>query len=208
MRIGAPEGLGRYVIADAAAELAVANPELEVQLTAAPRIMNLADREVDVAISVSRPTTGRLKVRKIIDYGLHLYGHKDYLARVGPLASLGDLKRIRGIGYIPEQIYDEELNYLPQIREDLKPHLTSSSINVQLGLTLAARGVCVLPAFMARHHPELIRILAREVDIVRSFWIVTPEDLGRIEKIRAVAEHVALRVREAIGAAQAGAEAA
>lgn len=200
VRVGAPEGLGAYVVADAVAALARANPELEIQLIAAPRVMKLADREVDIAFSVSRPTTGRLKARKITDYRLHLYATEDYLARRGPVDSIRDLKALRGIGYIPEQIYDEELNYIPQIREDLKPHLTTSSINAQLRMTLAGHGVCILPDFMAMEHDALRQVLPDRIRITRSFWMVTHEDTGRMEKIRACAEAIAAHVRERIAA--------
>lgn len=196
VRVGAPEGLGAYVLANAVAELCEMNPQLEMQLTAAPRIMNLADREVDIAISVSRPTTGRLKARRIADYKLHLYASTDFVRRHAVISSVDDLKRVRGIGYIPEQIYDEELNYIPTVRGDLKPYLTSSSINVQLRLTLEGKGVCILPEFMARRHRALVRLLHDDIDIKRSFWMITHEDMGRLEKIRTCADFVAQRVKE------------
>lgn len=200
VRVGAPEGLGAYVLADAAAELCEANPQLELQLTAAPRVMNLADREVDIAISVSRPTTGRLKARKIADYRLFLYASEDFIRRHGPISRIDDLRRVRGIGYIPDQIYDEELNYIPTIRADLKPHLTSTSINVQLRLTLEGRGVCVLPEFMAARHRSLVRLLRADIDLTRHFWIITHEDMGRLEKVRACATFLGDRVRAALTA--------
>ena len=73
-----------------------------------------------------------------------------------PVERIRDLKNLRGIGYIPDQIYDEELNYIPQIREDLKPHLTSSSINAQLRMTLAGRGVYVLLGTGGADHEQAL----------------------------------------------------
>ena len=107
VRIGAPEGLGAYVVADAASDLCDAHPQLEVQLTAAPRVMRLADREVDIAFSVSRPTSGRLKARKVADYKLHLYASEAFLRRHPPIMRVDDLTGLRGIGYIQTQLYDE-----------------------------------------------------------------------------------------------------
>lgn len=200
VRVGAPEGLGAYVLANAVATLCDVNPLLEIQLTAAPRVMKLADREVDIAFSVSRPTSGRLKARKITDYQLYLYASEEFIEKRGPISRIEDLKRVRGIGYIPDQIYDEELNYLPAIRADLTPHLTSSSINVQLHLTLQGRGVCILPKFIASQHPTLVRLLPSDIDITRSFWMITHEDMGRLEKVRACANFLADQVRTKIAA--------
>lgn len=198
VRIGAPEGLGAYVLADAVAALCDTNPLLEIQLTAAPRVMKLADREVDIAFSVSRPTSGRLKARKITDYNLYLYASEEFIAERGPISRIEDLRRVRGIGYIPDQIYDEQLNYLPTIRADLRPHLMSSSINVQLRMTLQGRGVCILPKFIASQHPTLVRLLPADIDITRSFWMITHEDMGRLEKVRACANFLADQVRTKI----------
>ena len=200
VRVGAPEGLGAYVLSDAVATLCDSNPLLEIQLTAAPRVMKLADREVDIAISVSRPTSGRLKARKITDYSLYLYASEEFIAERGPISRIDDLRRVRGIGYIPDQIYDEQLNYLPTIRADLRPHLMSSSINVQLRMTLLGRGVCILPRFIAAQHPTLVRLLPADIDITRSFWMITHEDMGRLEKVRACANFLAEQVRTRIAA--------
>ncbi len=56
-------------------------PGLTVQIIALPRVFNLSKREADMAISVSRPRTGRLKIQKISDYSLHLAASRDYLRR-------------------------------------------------------------------------------------------------------------------------------
>ncbi|MDG1208546.1 MAG: LysR family transcriptional regulator [Paracoccaceae bacterium] len=202
VRIGAPEGLGAYVVADAASDLCDAHPQLEVQLTAAPRVMRLADREVDIAFSVSRPTSGRLKARKVADYKLHLYASEGFLRRHPPITRMDDLTELRGIGYIQQQLYDEELNFQLQTSSDLKPHLTSTSINVQIRVAVAGRGVCILPDFMAAQHPELQRILPDDIDFVRSTWMVTHEDMGRLEKVRQCADFLAERVRRGVTVAK------
>lgn len=203
VRVGAPEGLGAYVVADAASDLCDAHPQLEVQLTAAPRVMKLADREVDIAFSVSRPTSGRLKARKIADYRLHLYASEEFLRKLPPIQTLDDLKGLRGIGYILAQIYDEELNFQLQNRSDLKPHFTSTSINVQARQVVAGRGVCILPDFLAAQHPTLVRILPDSIDLTRSSWMVTHEDMGRLEKVRHCADFLAERVRARLTGAAA-----
>ncbi|MEM7267797.1 MAG: LysR family transcriptional regulator [Pseudomonadota bacterium] len=195
IRIGAPEGLGAYIVGEAVSDLCDAHPQLEAQLTAAPRVMKLADREVDIAFTLSRPTSGRLKARKVADYRLFLYANREFLEQYGPVTSLDDLKGLRGIGYIQEQIYDEELNFQLQNRSDLRPHFASSSINAQFQQCLDGRGVCILPSFMAERHEGMTRVLPKQIDMTRSCWMVTHEDMGRLEKVRHCAEFLAERVR-------------
>ncbi|MFN6980257.1 MAG: LysR family transcriptional regulator, partial [Gemmobacter sp.] len=60
VRVGAPDGCANYLLPQVVAALAAANPGLEVQIVALPRVFNLSRREADMAIAVSPPAAGRL----------------------------------------------------------------------------------------------------------------------------------------------------
>jgi DNA-binding transcriptional LysR family regulator len=195
VRVGAPEGAAGYLLADVAADLCRAHPQLELQIVALPRTFSLTKREADIAIAVSSPTSGRLKFRKIADYTLHLYGTQTYLDRHAPIRSVEDLKKVRGIGYVPEFIYDKELDYIPLVAPDIKPHLTSTSVHVQLEATLADGGVCILHDFMASQYPQLVKVLPQSVSFTRAFWFIVHEDYARLERIRVVSDAIIAHMR-------------
>ena len=79
---------------------------------ALPRVFNLSKREADMAIAVSRPEAGRLTVQKLTDYRLHLAASRQYLASAKPILGREDLSGHRIVGYIPDMIFDKELDYL------------------------------------------------------------------------------------------------
>ena len=54
IRIGAPDGCANYLLPQVLARICDANPGLEVQIVALPRVFNLSKREADMAIAVSR----------------------------------------------------------------------------------------------------------------------------------------------------------
>ena len=195
VRVGAPEGVATYVLTDIAIELCRKHPRLELQIVAMPRTFSLSKREADIAIAVSAPTSGRLKYRKIADYTLHLYGTKAYLDSHPAIETIEDLKKIRGIAYVPDLIYDKELDYIPLVGPDIKPHLTSTSVHVQLEATLAGGGVCILHDFMARRYPELRRVLPEQVHFQRSFWFIVHEDYARLERMRVVSDAIIEGIR-------------
>ena len=56
IRIGAPDGCANYLLPQVLARICDANPGLEVQVVALPRVFNLSKREADMAIAVSRPS--------------------------------------------------------------------------------------------------------------------------------------------------------
>ncbi|GIL00443.1 MAG: LysR family transcriptional regulator [Alphaproteobacteria bacterium] len=204
VRVGAPEGVAAYIIAEAATELCRRHPQLELQIVALPRTFSLSKREADIAIAVSAPEAGRLKFRKIADYRLHLYATRAYLARHPGIATVEDLKKVRGIGYVPEFIYDKELDYIPLISPTIKPHLTSTSVHVQLAATLADGGLCVLHDFMAAQYPQLVKVLPGEVSFTRSFWFIVHEDYARLERVRVVSDGIVDYMRRRLLAPQEG----
>ncbi|MBD3763889.1 MAG: LysR family transcriptional regulator, partial [Rhodobacterales bacterium] len=142
IRIGAPDGCANYLLPQVLAEIAAAHPELELQVVALPRVFNLTRREADLAIAVSPPSGGRLRVQRLADYRLHLAAHRDYLARAGRPATPADLARHRMIGYIPDMIFDKELDYLAEIGAP-PVRLASNSVSVQLNWLRADLGQIV-----------------------------------------------------------------
>ncbi|WP_150122289.1 LysR family transcriptional regulator, partial [Sulfitobacter sp. HI0129] len=117
IRIGAPDGCANFLL-----------PQVCARIVALPRVFNLSRREADMAIGVSAPTAGRLLVQKITDYHLHLAGSRRYLDRHPPITKLEDLARHRLVGYIPDMIFDRELDYLSALGQSRVP-LASNSVS-------------------------------------------------------------------------------
>lgn len=198
VRVGVPDGVGAYIVVKAAQALCEQHPHLEIELIAIPRRFSLAKREVDFAIGVSLPASGRLRAQKITDYTLHLYGHRDYVDQHAPITQTADLKRLRGIGYVRDLIFDKELDYIPLVDPNFRPHLTSSSVHVQLQAVLNQAGICILHDFMAERHPELIQILPDQITFTRSFWLIVQEDYAEIEPIRLASSSIVKHMRESL----------
>lgn len=195
IRIGVPDGLAAYVVTDAAKELGQLYPKLQIQLIAIPQKFSLSKREVDFTVTVSRPTIGRAKTRKISDYKLHLYGSKAYLAGAPEIRSKADLKDHTGIGYVPEFIYDKELDYIPLIDPDFHLQLTSTSVHVQLQAILKGSGVGIIHDFMAKKHDELVPILQNEISIMRNFWLTVHEDYANVDRVRVSIDTVVRHIK-------------
>lgn len=193
VRLGAPDGCANYLLPQVLARMCNRHPGLEVQLVALPRVFNLSKREADMAIGVSRPETGRLTVQKLTDYRLHLAASRDYLARHAAITSRADLSGHRLVGYIPDMIFDKELDYLAELGLAAPP-LASNSVSVQLNFLRAGAGVGVVHDFALPAAPDLVRILPDEVSLTRAFWLIRHADDGRVPRLNRFAEEL---VREA-----------
>jgi len=193
IRIGAPDGCANYLLPQVLTRICDANPGLEVQLVALPRVFNLSKREADMAIGVSRPEAGRLTVQKLTDYRLHLAASASYLARHPPIESRADLRGHRLVGYIPDMIFDKELDYLAELGL-APPPLASNSVSVQLNFLRAGAGVGVVHDFALPAASDLTRILPDEISLTRAFWLIRHADDARVTRLNRFAEAL---VREA-----------
>ncbi|MFN3970585.1 MAG: LysR family transcriptional regulator [Gemmobacter sp.] len=181
IRLGAPDGCANYLLPQVLARIADDNPGLEVQIVALPRVLNLSRREVDMAIGVSRPAAGRLTVQKIADYRLHLAASRDYLARAGAPVTADDLRHHRMVGYIPDMIFDPELDYLAGIGIE-RVALASNSIPVQLMWLRAGAGLGMVHAFAMPFAPELVPVLPG-VALIRTFWLIRHAGDARSDRL-------------------------
>ncbi|APZ54407.1 LysR family transcriptional regulator [Salipiger abyssi] len=183
IRIGAPDGCANFLLPQVVAEIAAENPELEVQIVALPRIVNLSRREADLAIGVSAPTAGRLVVQKLTDYRLHLAASEAYLAQHPPIRTLEDLRDHRIVGYIPDMIFDKELDYLADIGLE-RVGLASNSVSVQFHWLRQSAGLGIVHDFALPAAPGLRKVLADRVELTRSFYLIRHADdrrLGRLD---------------------------
>ncbi|MFA8442552.1 LysR family transcriptional regulator [Yoonia sp.] len=166
IRIGAPDGAANFLLPQVCAAIQKDNPQLEVQILALPRVVNLSRREADMAITVSPPAAGRLTVQKITDYQLHLAMRADAPA----LDGLDDLRDRPIVGYIPDMIFDKELDYLGEIAA-ARVQMASNSVAVQLQM-IRQFGVGIVHDFALPFAPELQMVLTDQVALTRSFYLV------------------------------------
>ena len=171
VRIGAPDGVANFLLPQVCSAICDAHPGLEVQIVALPRVFNLSRREADMAIAVSPPETGRLTVQKIADYRLHLAAARSYLDRHPPIRRLDDLRDHRIVGYIPDMIFDRELDYLSEIGAE-KVSLASNSVAVQLNWLRAAAGIGIVHDFAMPAAPGLVKVLPEALSLRRTFFLI------------------------------------
>ncbi|TCS63292.1 LysR family transcriptional regulator [Primorskyibacter sedentarius] len=202
IRIGAPDGCANFLLPQVCAEISDANPDLEIQIVALPRVVNLSKREADMAIAVSPPQTGRLSVQKITDYHLHLAAAQSYLDRTGPIDSTQALRGRRLIGYIPEMIFDKELDYLDDFGLT-RVALASNSVSVQFHWVRQGAGLGVVHDFAIPSTTGVRRVLTDEISLTRSFYLIRHADDRRLERMNRLAIALADGLRREVARLEA-----
>lgn len=196
LRIGAPDGCANYLLPQVIAAICDDNPGLEVQIVALPRVFNLSRREADMAIAVSRPEAGRLTVQKITDYHLHLAAARDYLARQ-PLPDMAALRDHRIIGYIPDMIFDKELDYLAATGLE-RLTLASNSVSVQLNWVRQGGGIAVVHDFALPSAPEVARVLTGAFSLTRAFYLIRHADDRQVARLNRFADALTTGLRREV----------
>ncbi|WP_298569988.1 LysR family transcriptional regulator [uncultured Aliiroseovarius sp.] len=197
VRIGATDGCASYILPQVCAAIQKHHPELELQIVALPRVINLSKREADMAITVSPPQTGRITVQKVTDYHLHLAAAEAYLAEAPPLTTLDDLRAHPLVGYIQDMIFYPELDFLTEMGIE-KVDLASNLVAVQLGMVREGGGVGITHDFILPFAPNLKRVLTDELSITRSFYLIRHEGDARVERFARVAEELARGIRDEV----------
>jgi DNA-binding transcriptional LysR family regulator len=198
VRVGAPDGFGVSFLAPRLGRLTARHPELKIQLVPVPRSFSLSQREADIAITLERPEQGRLVSSKLTDYTLGLYASRGYLAENGTPQTVEDLKTHRRIGYVEDLIFTASLNFTGEIMRSWDAGFEISSATGQTEAVRSGAGVGILHDYIARQHPELVRLLP-ETSIRRAYWTTWHESARDLTRVRTVAEFVQELVRKEHG---------
>lgn len=202
MRIGAPDGCANYLLPQVCARIGRDNPDLDIQIVALPRVVNLSRREADMAIAVSAPSAGQLLVKKITDYRLHLVATRRYLRENPGIKAIADLKGHRMIGYIPDMIFDEELDYLDKLGVERVP-LASNSVPVQLKLLNQHVGLGIAHDFTLPAHRMLRKVMAEDFSLTRSFYLVRHQGDQRSQRLNRFADELARGLHDEVARLEA-----
>jgi DNA-binding transcriptional LysR family regulator len=100
------------------------------------------------------------------------------------------------ISYIDDLIFAPELDYVSSVSKAIVPRIRSSNLIAQLQATAAGAGLCVLPCFLADSDERLVRLLPKEVRLMRTFWMIVHTDMRNLARIRVTSDFVAEEVRK------------
>jgi len=95
---------------------------------------------------------------------------------------MSDLRGHRIVGYIPDMIFDKELDYLGGHGFE-HVALASNSVSVQINWIRQGGGVGVVHDFALPAVTGVKRILTDQFSLSRSFYLVRHEDDRRLERL-------------------------
>lgn len=187
VRIATTEGLADAIIIPALATLTVAHPQLQVEVMADLRALNIARRQADIAVRFSRPTDADLICRKLCDCEFAPYASRAYLA------ARGVPKRSTGLAAHTSVSYLGAPSWFSEALAGARVALFSNSPFVQMSAVVAGIGIGMMPCFFGDGHAELQRLSFADPPMLRPVWMIVHRDLRRVARIRLIANAIAER---------------
>ena len=180
VRMSATDGFSAYVAAPAVADLQRGNPLLQVELVTVTRRALQQRSGLDIEIVVGRPQVHRAEAVQLAEYTLGMYASRQYLAEHGAPADLAELAEHPLVYFIDSMLLVDDLDAPRRLVPSMRDSLTSTNVFVHVEATRAGAGIGLLPCFAADRHPDLVRLLPREVAERLPYWmVVRPESLTR-----------------------------
>ncbi|KRR22807.1 LysR family transcriptional regulator [Bradyrhizobium lablabi] len=196
VRVGAPDGLGNYFLADCLGVLAAKHPGLVIQLVPLPRTFSLSRREADIAITLDRPKQGKLILSKLTDYTLSVYASETYLTREGPIRNQADLAGRLFVTHVEDFVYSRALDYASVLGRLMSRRYECGSVVAQMEAVRGGHGVGILHDYAARRYPELKRLLP-DIRFVRNYWLTSHPDTHETRRVQEVHHFIVASVKAA-----------
>lgn len=196
VRISATDGFSAYIAAPAAADVQRRHPRVAVEIVAATRRATQQRSGLDIEVVVGEPKVLRAKALRLGDYCLGLYGSTHYLAGHGAPADVADLQRFPLVYFIDSMLQVDDLDLATSFAPAMRESVTSTNVFVHVEATRASAGLGLLPCFMADRHEDLVRVLADDVSIQLTYWLVARAETLRRPEVAAVVDAICARVTE------------
>ncbi|WP_027532658.1 LysR family transcriptional regulator [Bradyrhizobium sp. WSM3983] len=194
VRIAAPDGFGSLFLCPRIGDLKAKFPSLTIQLVPISRAFSLSKREADLAVTIERPSEGRLVARKLTDYSLHLYASARYSDLHGLPTSMDDLSNHCLVTYVPDLIFADQLVFIPEVYGPSFKRIECSTVVGQMQAVKGGAGIGVLHDYAADRDQEL-KVVLPSVVFDRTYWIVTHADLNGLARVRAAIDYILDQVR-------------
>ena len=183
--VTASEWLVGAVLAPLIGPLTAQYPELELELVAEARHLNLMRREVDIALRPSRFEDDDVVQRKLGVIAFGLYASEAYLARFGLPDFASNCEGHRLIAMSPTLTKIPDLEWLPPLTGKAKIAIRSNGREAMATLASAGIGMACLPRLIGDRVPRLRLLRVPTPAPERPLWLGVHREVRSLPRVRA-----------------------
>lgn len=195
VRLATSELIGGYLLTPLLDEFLTAHPGVELEMDVSNRNLDLTRREADIAVRATSSPPEALVGRKLATMTYAVYASTRLLPRGGKAP---DLEALPWIGFDERLAHLLVAKWFANVLPNVRPRLRIDSLSTILRAAVAGTGAAVLPVFAASQEKSLVRVTDVVPDVQMELWLLAHPDMRGNARIRALVDHLAARVPEAI----------
>jgi DNA-binding transcriptional LysR family regulator len=157
-------------------------PGLSIDMLVTNDLVNLLQRDADIALRNIRPSQQELLCKKLGSLQMGVYAHRDYLAKYGML-SLKNIARHRFIdGLTRDYLRRGAAQRGLEISAD-QIVMRSDSVPCKRAAVRAGWGIAVFPQWMAADEPDWVCVFAAEEVIDMDVWLIARPEVRESQQL-------------------------
>ena len=159
-------------------------PRIDISISLNISLSNLAKNEADIALRATSKPPENLLGTKLRRFEYALYGHRDHFNEKMKIEELPWIGWNKMVG---ATITD---NWMQTNIPKARVRARVNSLEVMIQYVAHGLGVQYLPCLLAKDHPSLVRLSPINQDFGVDLWMLTPLELRKTARIRAVIQHI------------------
>jgi len=182
VRMTVPEGLATTLLPPVLTAFHSENPEVSIELIVSSLALDLAHREADIALRVTKNPPDTYLGRKICNFGNNVYASPAYLERHKglPLSKHAWIMSDGSADWIIQKVWRTR----PKAEQQIV--MRSNSITAVIGAARAGLGVVALPSFLGDPDTLLEAVPHQLRGLNLELWVLTHPDLRHTARVKAL----------------------
>ncbi len=198
LRVTTTTGFGTLWLAPRLTKLFDRYPDLRIDLMLEERVYDLPMREADVAIRMKEPSQADLIRKRLMGVRIRLFAAPGYVERAGMPATLAEMANHRLVCQNPAT--PQAAASAALVQSLLANHIRSTlTVNTYFGVlqaVLGDAGIGVLPDYITRDVPNLVRVLPEVESGEVPVFLAYPEELRHSKRVSAFRDFVIEEIME------------
>ncbi|MEO6603847.1 MAG: LysR family transcriptional regulator [Polyangiaceae bacterium] len=189
VRLAASDSFAAWFLVPRLAAFYKLYPRIRLELVTGNQPVNLARREADISLRLSKPTEPNLVARRLGQAAWCVYASSSYLAQRGKPSAKGRLSGHRVIALDAELRGTVGARWLAKQARLADVALTCNTLVSQAAAVVGGLGLSPLPCLFGDREPSLERALPRSIG-QHDIWLVVHPDVRASVRVRVLMDYL------------------